>query len=96
MFNINEAATIYIYIEYILPIVIFVIVLLYIVIRHFLLKFKLYRINRAHDVERIYSDIYWYTYKCRRCGKVLYKQPSSVNSSLSGSDYIFRYTGKCK
>ena len=96
MFNVNEAATIYIYIEYILPVVIFVIVLLYITIRHFLLKFKLHRINREHDVERIYSDTYWYTYKCRRCGKVLYKQPSSVNSSLSYSNYIFRYTGKCK
>lgn len=95
MFNVDEAATIYIYMEYIIPVVIIALILFDVVLKHYLLKFKLWRINREHTVERQYNDTYWYDYKCTKCGKLLYKQPSSVNTSLSSTDYIFRYTGKC-
>ena len=96
MFTVDDLATIYIYSQYIIPIIIVLLLVVYVVISHYALKFKLYRINTEHDVEEIHSDTYWYTYKCRKCGKVLYKRPSSVNTSLSSSDYIFRYTGKCE
>ena len=96
MFTVDDLATIYIYSQYIIPIIILFAIVGYVIITHYSIKFKIYHINRKHDVEKIHSATYWYTYKCRKCGKVLYKQPSSVNTSLSSSDYIFRYTGKCE
>jgi len=95
MFNINEAATIYVYMEYIIPIAIIVLIIGYSITSHYFLKFKIWRINREHTVERQYNSTYWYEYRCTKCGKLLYKQPSSVNTSLSKDAYIFRYTGKC-
>ena len=96
MFTIDDLATIFIYMEYILPIALFVLIILYTVISHYAVRFKIFLINRRHDVKKEYLDTYWYTYKCRKCGKILYKQPSGVNTSFNKYDYIFRYAGKCK
>jgi hypothetical protein len=95
MFDINDLATAYIYIEYIIPAVFLLAIILYSVISHYLLVFKIYRINKQHTVEQRYENTYWYNYYCTKCGKLLYSQPSGVNTSLSKFDYIFRYTDKC-
>ena len=95
MFTLDEAATLYVYIEYIFPLSILVVWITFIIFQHYLLKFKIYRIHKQHDVVKEYNDTYWYDYKCAKCGKLLYKKPSSVNTELSSTDYIFRYIGKC-
>jgi hypothetical protein len=95
MFDIDTVATIYLYIEYIIPIALFIIIALYYIAKVNFLKLKIYRLHREHSVEKQYNETYWYTYVCKDCGKTLYKQPSGVNTQLDKDDYIFRYTGKC-
>ena len=85
MFDINTWATLKVYMEFIIPVILVVIVIAGAVVKSFVLKYKAWRMHNIHKniVEYNSYSNYWRHYKCNDCGRKVYERPTSLNGSFS-------------
>jgi hypothetical protein len=88
MFTVDTWATITIYIEYIIPAVILLLILLTYLIKYALYKVKIARIHYIHkNIEWKYHSTYWEYGYCTICGKNVLQKPTSSNTSMTHKFY---------
>lgn len=95
MFTTNDATTIWVYAEFILPVSFFILFIVSLKFKTYKNKWKIKKINKQHHVEERFDSSFWSDYYCTKCNQLLYKQPTDIHPSFSKNEYIFYPIHKC-
>ena len=95
MFTTNDATTIWVYAEFILPVSFFILFIVSLKFKDYKTQRAIRNINKRHTVEKRSSSPFWNDYYCTKCNQLLYKQPTDLNTFFVKNQYIFYLTYKC-
>jgi len=85
--SIDTWAEIKIYVEYILPLAIILLLGLAISFKVLVKKYKIWNMHRVHNIVWSRTSNYWKKGKCSKCNKVILEDDNGLNFGLGIVDY---------